>query len=410
MVGLLMAFSFVNWFSRVCLTVADIPIMREFQLSSTQIGVIDSALLLAYTICMTPGGWFIERHGPRLALMVMGFGTALSMMLTGAVFLGPVVLSSVAALALFVFVRSSMGVFSAPIYPASGKLVANWLPLVRRAWANGLINGAAPLGMAAAHLLFGPFIDRQGWRMGFISVGAWTLLLALLWSRLSSDHPPGRSIGAEVEHPSAARSTSPWWTLLRNRSLVLLTLSYAAVGYFEYLFVFCTEYYFKADLHLSIPDSRWYSSLGQIAMGVTMALGGLSTDFLVRRLGYRFGRAAVPMACMFTSAVSLWAATLTRDPVWTLVWFILAQAAIGGVEGSCWSTAIELGGRRGGLSAGIFNTGGNLGGALAPVVTRGFGDLFGSWVPGFYLGSGVCFAGLLLWFWIDPGERVDDGG
>jgi ACS family glucarate transporter-like MFS transporter len=189
---------------------------------------------------------------------------------------------------------------------------------------------------------------------------------------------------------------------------VLLTLSYAAVGYFEYLFNFCTEYYFKNELELPILQSRWFSSAGNIAMGLTMALGGLSTDFLVRGLGYRWGRAAVPMACMFTSAVSLWAATLTRDPFWTVFWFVAAQAAIGAVEGSCWSTAIELGGRQGGLSAGIFNTGGNVGGALAPFITRGSAEFFKSWLPGFYLGSGVCFAGLLLWFWIDPGERIKE--
>jgi MFS transporter, ACS family, D-galactonate transporter len=408
MVALLMALSFTNWFSRVCLTVADVPIMKEFSLTSTQIGALDFALLFAYTICMTPGGWFIDRQGPRLALIVMGLGSALFMVLTGAVFVGSLITTATMAFAMLALVRSGMGVFSAPIYPASGKLVANWLPLTRRAWANGLINGAAPLGMATSHVLFGYLIDTRGWREAFIHVGICTLLLALVWTGSSSDHPPGHLKGDEKRQRFSDRPPARWWTLLGNRSLVLLTLSYAAVGYFEYLFVFCTEYYFKADLKLEVAQSRWYSSLGNIAMGVTMGLGGLVTDLLVRRLGYRWGRAAVPMVCMLTSALSLLAATLTRNPSWTLVWFTLAQAAIGAVEGSCWSTAIELGGRRGGLSAGIFNTGGNVGGALAPLVTRGLGDLLEGWRPGFYLGSGICLAGLLLWFWIDPSERIEE--
>jgi hypothetical protein len=34
---------------------------------------------------MTPGGWFIDRFGPRAALMVVAFGSALFVGLTGLV-------------------------------------------------------------------------------------------------------------------------------------------------------------------------------------------------------------------------------------------------------------------------------------------------------------------------------------
>src|SRR5439155_6474560 len=148
---LLMAFSFMNWFSRVCLSVADDPIMSEFQLTSPQIGAIDSALLLAYAICMTPGGWFIDRFGAKLALTIMGLGSALFMVLTGVGLPSHIALGTTAAFAALLLLRACMGALSAPIYPASAKLVASWMPLTRRAWANGLITGASPLGIATAH-------------------------------------------------------------------------------------------------------------------------------------------------------------------------------------------------------------------------------------------------------------------
>ena len=51
----------------------------------------------------------------------------------------------------------------------------------------------------------------------------------------------------------------------------------------------------------------------------------------------------------------------------------------------------------------IFNTGGNAGGALAPVVTPLVSQAFG-WMWGIGLGSLACLGGVVLWFWIDPGE------
>ena len=69
-----------------------------------------------------------------------------------------------------------------------------------------------------------------------------------------------------------------------------------------------------------------------------------------------------------------------------------------------WATALELGGRRGATAAGIFNTGGNAGGVLAPVLTPLISDKYG-WPWGIGLGSLVCLAGVCLWLWINPEEQ-----
>jgi MFS family permease len=413
-VALLMAYSFTSWFNRVSISVADRPIQTEFQLTSFQIGLIDSSLLLAYTLCMTPGGWFIDRFGPRMALMVMGFGTGLFVAATGLA--GHAWLGAGLAFVSFLMVRACMGVFSAPIYPASGKMVSHWVPATQRAWANGLITGAAPVGMAVSHVLFGHLVDAYTWRVAFLITGSFTALLALAWRLYVTDYPSQhrlvnlaelKLIGASQGPASAVRTD--WLRLLRNRSLVLLTLSYAAVGYFEYLFNFCSEYYFKNVLEIPETVSRQYSSVTNLAMGAAMPLGGLCSDWLARRCSLRFGRAAVPVAGMLGSAATLFAATFTRDPHWTMIWFVLANASIGATEGSFWTTAIALGGRWGATAGGIVNTGGNAGGALAPSVTRGLGQLFNNWGPSFYVGSLVCLAGVVLWWWIDPNDRVADG-
>jgi sugar phosphate permease len=420
-VALLMAYSFMNWFNRVSFSVADDPIRQEFGLSSTQIGIIDFMMLFWYMLFMTPGGWFIDRFGPKTALTIMGLGSAAFVAVTGLA--GHPLLGlhyTGVAFSSFLIIRAAMGSFSAPIYPASGKMVSHWIPFTRRAWANGLITGAAPLGMAASHVVFGFFVDQYTWRNAFFITGSATAVLAVVWMAYATNYPgqhhqvnqAERHLIESSDHAMAERRKAAgqtWVRLLRNRSIVLLTLSYAAVGYFEYLFNFCSEFYFKDVLAIPLDTSRQYAAYGSLAQAFTMPLGGLLSDLLVHRFGYRFGRASVPVAAMLVSAASLFAATLTRDAHWTLLCFVVANAAIAATEGSFWTTAIDLGGRWGATSGGIVNTGGNAGGALAPWVSRGLGDLFhGDWRPAFYIGSLVCFCGVLLWGWIDPRERVPD--
>src|SRR6266851_1888270 len=77
-VGLLLAFSFMSWFNRVSMSVAYVgQIKAEFGINETSIGAVYSAFLIAYMVCMTPGGWLADRFGPWLALVVMGFGSGL---------------------------------------------------------------------------------------------------------------------------------------------------------------------------------------------------------------------------------------------------------------------------------------------------------------------------------------------
>jgi dipeptide/tripeptide permease len=109
------------------------------------------------------------------------------------------------------------------------------------------------------------------------------------------------------------------------------------------------------------------------------------------------------MTGMFAGAVLLMSGVFAREPAWIVTWFALALGAVGMAEGPFWSTAIELGGRRGGSSAALFNFGGNAGGMLAPMITPWVGQLL-NWGCAVALGAIVCLGGVVLWFWICPYE------
>jgi MFS family permease len=421
-VVLLMALSFVSWFNRVNLPTAYAERIKDtIGISENEIGAVSSLFLLIYAVFMTPGGWFSDRYGTRLSLGIMGIGLGVFAALTGGA--GVLFQSALPLLLAFFVIRCPMGVIATPMYPAGSRTIAHWFPFARRSSANGLVQGAAMLGIAMTPPLFGRLMDRCGWPGAFLIAGIGTATVGLLWMWYARNYPVEHSGVNDSEmrliHEAVAlperkqalaisvKDLGPWRDLLRNRSLVLLTIAYAAVGYFEYLFNFWTQYYFKYVREVPTETSRNYTMVTSLSMGVGMFLGGGLADIFVRRFGIRLGRALVPVGGMVVGALLLLVGIQAKEPLWTVFWLCLAQAAIGATEAPQWTTAVELGGKRGAMAAGIFNTGGNLGGAPAPYLTPLLSSLFG-WKWGIAVCSIVCLVGASLWFWIDPRERVGE--
>jgi sugar phosphate permease len=425
LVLLMMGYSFLTWFNRKSISVAaNLRIMDEYGIAPEVMGTVYSAMLTSYTLCMIPGGWLTDRWGARRALALMGLGSGLFVVLTGVAGLG--FLGGALVLPSFLVIRALMGVFTAPVYTGCGRTVTRWLPFDQRALANGLIIGAAPFGIAATSLVIPPLIGLgegaglNGWRFAFFLTGAVTILVSLLWTFYATDYPAQHARVNRAERdwigvpPPAPAGKQPegaalpgWLLLLRNRSLVLLALSYASVNYFEYLFFFWLDFYFLKVLHLSVEESSFYASLPPLAKRLGNIAGGWVADRLMRVIGYRGARMAVPVVGMTSAAVLLFLGANAHEPAWIVTWLSLALGACGAVESPFWTTAFDVGGRHGATAAAIVNTSGNAGGLVAPVVTPLVGAYWG-WYPALVVGSLVCLTGVVFWLWINPADRVED--
>jgi MFS family permease len=400
MLVLLMAMVALAHFNRISISVAGAEhLMGEYAIGEARMGMVYSSYLLVYTLCMLPGGWLIDRFGPWRAFLALGLGSSILVPMTG---LASLATTSSVVLGLCL-IRGLLGLVSAPLHPAAARAVSLWYPPEARGTANGLATGAALLGIASTYTVFGFLMDLLGWPFAFVAAGAATLLLTLAWWAWVGDHTV-----IDDEHPApipagGAEGRAAFIALLRNRSLILLTISYATVSYFQYLFFYWMQYYFDVILKLGKADSRFYAMIPTLAMAVGMMAGGWLADFVQSRFPGRAGRVAAPAMAMLASAVFLALGLLGDRPLWVLACFTLAMGALGASESSFWVTGVELGRRRGGLSASIVNTGGNLGGMLAPVVTPLFSDYFG-WKAGLGLASALCVVGAALWLWIDPEE------
>jgi ACS family D-galactonate transporter-like MFS transporter len=451
-VALLMVCVALGHFNRISMSVAGTErILKDHPGYENEMGMVYSAFLLTYTICMTPGGWFSDRFGIRVALMVVGFGSALFAALTG---LTGLAFTSAALLILaLIVVRALMGVLNAPLHPAGARAVAAWMPPAGRSGANGLVVGAFSIGMAACYLLFGRMMEWFGWPGAFLVAGAVTAGLTLVWALYAANHPhehPGvneeerkliegdgvplpavqelKSFAQEAEQranvtfqdtktpghdePGITGTRGPavqpqgFFGLLSNRSLLCVTLSYGTVSYFQYLFFYWIQYYFESVLKWDKESARVGSTALVLAMGVGMIGGGWLADLVRRRCGPHRYRALVPVTGMVTSALALVIGLSIPVEAVIIGFFALAMLALGTSEGSFWTAATELGGSRGATAAGILNTGGNGGGLIAPVVTPALSQFIG-WQAGIGLASVVCLIGAGLWYWVDLRDRPE---
>jgi len=398
LVSLLVGLSLMSYFQRTAMSIAGPSIAREFSLSETQMGAVFSAFVLGYALLMIPGGWLADRIGPRLALGIVGFGSAVLTSLTA--FGGNVGLGALfGVFPAFLGIRLLLGIVSAPLYPSTARMSANWMSLGIRGQVSGWIVGGAGVGGALSPLIFSHLIASVGWRTAFLLTGSATALLAILWMTTVTDYPPGGDQPKEDLHAG-----TPWRKLLANRELMLLTLGYVAVDYFEYIFFYWTYYYLGQIRRMGADQSAVYTTGLFVAFLISAPIGGRMTDLCVRRYGLKNGMRIMPIAGTSLSiAVLLVALSLSSAEV-TGVLMAIALGLTASTEAAYWAGTIQAGGKDAGAAFGILNGAGNLGGFLAPLATPWLASKFG-WSSGLYFGCLVVSLSIGVWFFIDLDRR-----
>ena len=395
-VALLFGLSAASYFCRVAISIAAPSIMKEFHLPEAQMGAVFSAFLVSYTVFQTPGGWLADKFGSRIVLVVTGLGAALCTALTALAGI-PGLGAWIGVLPAFLRIRTAFGAFTAPLYPSCGRIISTWIPPARQARALGAIVAAAGVGSALSPFVYSQIISAWGWRICFL-VAAVAAVVAL---GLFQGFMP-RGGGARG---TTARSDAGAWkefvALLGNRNLLLITGSYLALNYFEYIFYFWMYYYFDEIRKFGPANAAVATTATFISMALGPPTGGFLTDQAVKRWGIRNGKRVVPVAGMILSATLLYVGAAGWGVAMTIVLLSLAVGCSMATEGAFWSSTLAVGGRNAGAATGIYNCGGNLGGALGPITIPLLAARFG-WTAGLYSMSAVMLVGMVAWFFIDP--------
>jgi MFS transporter, ACS family, D-galactonate transporter len=403
-----MGYAGLAHFNRVGISVAGSEVfIREYGISETSMGMVYTAFLIVYTLGMLPGGWLIDRIGSAKALALLGVSMGSFVMLTGA--LGWVMSGPQQLWLGLLVIRSLAGLCSAPLHPGAAHVVSDVTRDRGRATANGLVTAGAVLGIACCYPVFGWLMDHLTWPGAFVASGAILVGYGVLWRSLAVPRLPGPEVEAHLEKSKAhpVPSAMDAGNLLLHKDLWLLTLSYAAYSYFQYLFFYWINYYFQEVLLVPDVESRRMSFYITLAQGAGMAIGGLGTDVACRLCGRTMGRRAIVLFGMGVSAVFAAIAVQLTDYQDVAIYFAIAMGTQGMCEGVFWTTATDIGGRSRGFSGAFMNTGGNLGGLISPVLTPAMAATIG-WPKAIAVACLISGIGGLIWFWIKPPATQQD--
>jgi MFS family permease len=153
-------------------------IMRELQVSASDLGLLTSAYFLGFGLFQIPLGLLLDRFGPRLVEAVL--------LLVAAV--GSLVFASGHSLATLVGGRALIGLGVSACLMASFKAFSQWFPMERMPALTATIMVAGGLGALSASLPVAMVLPWLGWR-GVLYVVAGVLVLSSALLMTVPEHP-----------------------------------------------------------------------------------------------------------------------------------------------------------------------------------------------------------------------------
>jgi predicted MFS family arabinose efflux permease len=197
-------------------------IVPDLHLSHEQVGLLASALALAWAASGLIFGAVSDRVGRRPVLIPTVFLFSLLSWLSGLA----------RSFGELLFVRTLMGIAEGPTFPTMTSMIeASSEPKNRGRNIGIVVSAGALVGLALAPVLTTQIAARFGWRTAFFVTGIPGMILGLLIWRFVRE--PGELEAAGSHHSKP--SLREYLSLLRYRNMLLCCLG--AVGFMTWLFV-----------------------------------------------------------------------------------------------------------------------------------------------------------------------------
>ncbi|ERH65940.1 D-galactonate transporter [Pantoea dispersa EGD-AAK13] len=391
----------ICYVDRANLAVASAHIQQEFGISKAEMGYVFSAFAWLYTLCQIPGGWFLDRVGSRLTYFIAILGWSVATLLQG----------FASGLLSLIGLRAITGIFEAPAFPTNNRLVTSWFPEQERASAVGFYTSGQFVGLAFLTPLLIWIQELLSWHWVFIITGGIGIIWSLVWMKVYQAPSQSKGInqaeldyiragGAMVdgdapgEKKARVKLTAADWKLVFHRKLCGVYLGQFAVTSTLWFFLTWFPNYLTQEKHIAALTAGFMTTVPFLAAFVGVILSGMVADRLVRS-GRSLGFARkTPIICGLLISTCIMGANYTNDPLWIMV--LMALAFFGnGFASITWSLVSSLAPvRLIGLTGGMFNFIGGLGGITVPLVVGYLAQDYG-FAPALVYISAVALIGAL---------------
>lgn len=408
--------AFIAYMLRVNIGIVGETMMRDLGMSEYQLGFLISAFWAGYMIFQFPGGMVGDKFGPRKTIAAIAMlWTLLTVVI--ALIPGTDTWPLHYTMGALIAARFILGVVQAPIFPVTiGGTIERWFPASQWGLPNGLTSTGLTLGSAVTAPVVVWLMASYGWRGALLIIAPLGVVVALAYWFLVTDDPADSPhvTKKELDYIQSDRPPAEdgvdkgaWKLALRNKNVLLLTLSYASMNYVFFLFVNWFFYYLVSVREFSESSAGMFTA-AQFTLGAVGAtLGGLACDTLVKKVGLRRGPRSQVIISLFLAATFLYVGATSNDVTLTIVMLCFAFGFTQLTESPFWVATMGVAGRHSQVATGVLNTGGNLPGAIGGVMVPVIASWF-SWDVAILSGSVFAIIAAVLWFFIRADEPMTE--
>jgi sugar phosphate permease len=365
-------------------------------LTGKETGWILASAKVAYGIGQLLNGQLAERYSPRLMLAIGMFGSAALNVLFGVS----------AGFYFLLFVWATNGYCQSLGWPPTVRVVGNWVPVLRRGKAIGIIGTGYQITLGLTYFVAGQAAEAWGWRGALYTPAALLAATGIFMLVFLRDAPSDDAAARTSKAGGAADdgSRGHWLDNLRltlsNPALWLLGLALGLLNACRYGFF---------DWGVShLMEVQKIGVGGATLKYVVLAIGAAAGSYLAGWATDRFfGGRRAPVICLLLIALgglTLVYESVSRYSDWgTIGLLVVIGFCIIGPQVLLVGTAPADLARRGtaAAAAGFVNFLGYMGASAGDVVTGHFKDpKHGGWQTAIYIWAGwalvaAVFAGLL---------------
>lgn len=373
---------FVNYLDRVSISVAGPTMMKALHLDAAQFGILLAAFALGYALMQLPGGFLADKFGTKALLVVAP--------VLFSVFTGMTGLAT--SMAVLIAARFCFGLAEGSCNAAVYKAVADNFSHKDAAKAHAVWLSALAIGPAVVAPVVTSLLMHGDWRHVFYVFAIPGVIVALLIFFTI----PGKEIEARERVQDKSSRAEQWRLFAGRKSTWLLFFGYLtfSVGYWGFLGWIPS--YLANQRHIDLKSLGVAASVPYVFgfLGIVV-FGWLGSGRLHRR---RPMLVAVGYLC---AGLALYLAYSADDIVACVIGLSAAAFLLYGCLSPYAGLVAQLAPPRArGVFAGVINTGGQIGGFLAPLGVGYLVKASGSYNNGFLfmiaalvIGAG-CFAAL----------------
>lgn len=393
---------------RVNMSIAILPMSKEFNWNSATVGLIQSSFFWGYLLTQIVGGIWADKIGGK---QVLGFGV---IWWSVATVLTP--LAARVSLPFLLVVRALMGIGEGVAMPAMNNILSKWIPVSERSRSLALVYSGMYLGSVIGLGVSPILIQKFGWPSVFYSFGSLGSLWFAFWLTKAHSSPtedPELSedekkyiLGGSVSKEPVTEI--PWKLILSKAPVWALIVSHFCHNWGTFILLTWMPTYYNQVLKFNLTESGLLCVLPWLTMAVFANIGGWIADTLVSR-GFSITTVRKIMQSIGFLGPAFFLTQLSRvkTPAMAVLCMACSQGSDAFSQSGLYSNHQDIGPRYAGVLLGLSNTAGVLAGVFGTAAT-GYILQNGSWDDVFKVAVVLYLIGTLVWNLFSTGEKILD--